>query len=134
LVFNGTRVTRRAIMDEFDQEAVSAIANATVTHLKDRYEGSLVRAYIAEAAVYDKRADHIRLQALDNRVGRAAMRKKYETLGLDTEGVNKVMDAYKAMRKSGVPSDRITPLFNEINSALEGPVALDDIEEELLED
>lgn len=121
-------------MDEFDQEAVTAIANATVTHLRSRYEGALVRAYIAETAVYDKRAGYIRLQALDNRVGRAAMRKKYEAQGLDTEGVNKVVDAYTAMRKSGVPSEQLTPLYNEINTAMEGPVALDEVEEELLED
>lgn len=109
---------------EFDQNAAAeAAANATAAQLKDKYDPALVRAYIAEKRVYDKRADHIREQAKDNRVGRGSMRKKYETLGLDTEGVDDILEAYLAMRQSGVPSDRLTPLFNEISGAMDGPVA-----------
>lgn len=118
---------------DFDTEAAAeAATEAATAKLKDKYDPALVRAYLRENAVYDKQARSIREQSKDNKSGRAAMKKKYASMGIDTSGVDDIVSAFHMMRQANVPPEHVSPLFNLVDATLgggTGVVALEDTAE-----
>lgn len=108
-------------MDENElNEATQAEISQTVANtLKDKYDPHLVVAYLRENIAYDRRAEQIKQDSHLNRTGRADMKRKYRKEGLATDDVDKFYAAALHMRSAGVPADKVNPLFNAINTAID---------------
>ena len=119
-------------MSDEEQASAEAMANAVASdrQLKDRFDKDLVKRYVQETLEYDRNAAGLKQASQDNKAGRRSCKKKFESEGVDTDAVDKVLKAYRIIRTSGVPDDKLTGVFKSVEVGLGGSIISDDDQDE----
>ncbi len=113
--------------EDFEVSAdTMAAAVAGDKALKDKFDPQLIRGFVKEVLEYDRTAAALKQASQDNKAGRRSSKKKYDSEGLDTDAVEKILKAYRIIRTAGVPDTELNNVFKGVENALGGKIIADE--------